>query len=281
MNFASQIPSVLVLHQQMVTGLSLETHCSDFQVVVFELPHSLRSESSSLERGVDPVTLEPMGQECLDWEDRKLFQSDPSPHSQGLLLRHWKRLSQRPSMILGARVSRWVCPHLPIVFPLLPQKTTWKPSSWEMHPVATTSSSSPRQYGQRVASGPKYSSSKHYYSLETFPRLGRRAIVCGSVRRSWVTIWNQNTWPRLRDFCWTSDELSCLRTVLGQVCDLGLKDVRGCPLFAGTIKQQTKFWEINKFVILWVSVDLSFVEYWLLPVKREPALTAPFPFFLS
>lgn len=42
------------------------------------------------------------------------------------------------------------------------QKTTWKPSSWEMHPVATTSSSSPRQCGQKPVSGPKYSSSKLY-----------------------------------------------------------------------------------------------------------------------
>lgn len=77
MNFASQIPGVLVLHQQMVTWLSLEAQCSDSQVVVFELPRSLQSESSSLEDGVSPVNLEPMGQECLDWEDRKLFQNDP------------------------------------------------------------------------------------------------------------------------------------------------------------------------------------------------------------
>lgn len=66
MNFASQIPGVLVLHQQMVTWLSLEAQCSDSQVVVFELPRSLQSESSSLEDGVSPVNLEPMGQECLD-----------------------------------------------------------------------------------------------------------------------------------------------------------------------------------------------------------------------
>ena len=43
--------------------------------------------------------------------------------------------------------------------------------------------------------------------------------------------------------------------------------------------QPTKFREINKFIIVWVSADLSFEDDWLFPVQRELSRRLPFPCF--
>ena len=52
----------------------------------------------------------------------------------------------------------------------------------------------------------------------------------------------------------------------------GLKDVVQCSHLYGNIRRQTRFWEINGFTIVWVSVDLSFEDCCLLLMKREPSL---------
>lgn len=160
MSFALQ-KQVCLLHQQLVAGLSLAAPCSDSQVLLFELHCWLRNEAAAWYMEWTQWTWSPRAR-SLGMEKRggSSGMNDSSPCSQGLLYVGGNG-SHRDPRWCGEPVYTGGCILIfQLCFPL-PQKTTWKPSSWEMHPVATTSSSSHRPYGQRVASEPKCSSSKH------------------------------------------------------------------------------------------------------------------------
>lgn len=86
------------------------------------------------------------------WQkEMRVFRIDPGPYPRAAFPSGW-RLSQRPPLLSGPRVNTGArvsssSTSVPCSPP--PQKTTWKPSSWEMRPAATASSSSPRQCGRR------------------------------------------------------------------------------------------------------------------------------------